>query len=319
MDEQQLRKQCNIQGAALLIYRLIMNGAVIAVMLVAMFANIFTAAFQGVGMDMDAIMESVMDSSGWGYLLAIAIGMLLLLLWKKKAFIRQEIFHRGAPMTVPHFFVVLCFFMSGQLLYQLAVMAADALLAPAGVSVMDFLESNSVDTDSLSMLLYVGFGAPIFEEILFRGVVMRSLEPHGKKFAIFLSAMLFGLYHGSPLQSLYAMLVGLVLGYVAMEHNVLWAMALHMFNNLIFADELPRLLENLPYGAGDAVMQLLTIGFFVAAVILAIVKRRRIAALWKRGRIEKWQLRGWLRAPWMWVLTVMCLLDMAVLMLLLFL
>lgn len=66
------------------------------------------------------------------------------------------------------------------------------------------------------------FTAPLFEELLFRGVLQRRLEKHaGNVFAVVLSAVLFGLYHGTPVQGLAAFLAGLFLGYVYFRTDAL--------------------------------------------------------------------------------------------------
>ncbi len=310
--QNELRKQCNIQGGALLIYRVIMNAAVFAVAFAAALIRVFPMISAGIpdGIDADEwigkMVQDVIAESGWGYFLAIAIGMLILLLWKKRAFFRQTVLKRGKAMTAGSFFSVLSLFMSAQLLSQLMAMAMEALLRPFGVSVMEFLEKNSVGTDSLSMFLYVGLGAPIFEEILFRGLVMRSLEPYGRKFAIIMSAVLFGLYHGNLLQSVYATAAGVILGYVAMEYNVLWAMVLHMFNNLVFADTIPRLLERLPGAGAEWIQWGLILLFSVAALAVVIGKRHQIAQSWRRERILEWQMRAFFCSPCMLLLIGAC-------------
>ena len=76
---------------------------------------------------------------------------------------------------------------------------------------------------------------PIAEEIVYRGFVMNILKPYGKHFAIVCSAIIFGIMHANIHQIFFAILVGLVLGYVAMEYSLKWAVALHIFNNCIFS------------------------------------------------------------------------------------
>ncbi|WP_175578327.1 CPBP family intramembrane glutamic endopeptidase [Bifidobacterium jacchi] len=82
---------------------------------------------------------------------------------------------------------------------------------------------------------YAWFLAPIVEEIVFRGVVMGTLKPLGRKFAILTSAIMFGLFHDDLVQGLFAFGLGLILGFVAMEYSLLWSIALHMFNNAVLS------------------------------------------------------------------------------------
>lgn len=84
----------------------------------------------------------------------------------------------------------------------------------------DSIAESSV---TVSMWLYVGLVAPICEEVLFRGVLMKELKPLGKNFAIVTSAMVFGLFHDDVVQGTFAFLFGLILGFVAMEYSLVWS------------------------------------------------------------------------------------------------
>lgn len=77
------------------------------------------------------------------------------------------------------------------------------------------------------------FTAPLFEELLFRGVLQRRLEKHaGNVFAVVLSAVLFGLYHGTPVQGLAAFLAGLFLGYAYFRTDALFvSILMHAASN----------------------------------------------------------------------------------------
>jgi len=103
-------------------------------------------------------------------------------------------------------------------------------------------------------MLNVGILAPVAEELVFRGTVINILtksapgpdgeRPAGKLFtpwaAAVISAAMFGLVHGNALQSLYAFVLGLVLGFVYIWLDSIWAViALHMaFNCASFAMDL---------------------------------------------------------------------------------
>lgn len=320
--KKQLRREGNVLGGALLIYKGIMNVAVIAAMLAAVFAQAFRLALSGTldAAAMEEMMGIMLSASGWGYLLAVAVGMLILLLWKKPHYIRREICKQGRPMRIGSFFLLLCLVAAVQSAAQLWCMALEWLCNRFGLSILELLQNSAGDMDNLAMFLYIGLLAPIFEEILFRGLMMRSLEPYGKRFAMFASALFFGLFHGNPVQTPYAIVVGLVLGYTAMEYNVVWAMVLHLINNLFFSDTLPRLLSHLPYELPDIVLWGIVIAMTLVAVIALCVKRRQIAQWFaEERRTEVWQRRAFYRAPCAVIFTVSCLLDIALVFAMLFL
>jgi len=104
--------------------------------------------------------------------------------------------------------------------------------------------------------------------------------PFGKRFAIFCSAFTFGIFHGNLIQAPFAFLVGLVLGYVAAEYNICWAMLLHMINNLVIADMLSRLTASLPVMTANTVIWLILFAFSVAALVILIVRKKAIRT-WK--------------------------------------
>ncbi|MGN0692051.1 MAG: lysostaphin resistance A-like protein [Oscillospiraceae bacterium] len=74
--------------------------------------------------------------------------------------------------------------------------------------------------------------APVFEEIFYRGIIMRSLSRVSKRFAVFASSVIFGLIHGNIYQFLLGFLVGIVFAYADMKMNsILPSMLAHFALN----------------------------------------------------------------------------------------
>lgn len=82
-------------------------------------------------------------------------------------------------------------------------------------------------------LLCVAVFAPIFEEWLCRGMVLRGLLYKMKPvWAIIVSALFFALIHGNPWQAIPAFLIGCLLGYVYYKTGSLkLTMLMHCVNN----------------------------------------------------------------------------------------
>ncbi len=297
----QMRHGYSVQGWALLIYFGIMNVTVILLMVLDVIVQMGRSVNQSGAVDMDWVMERAMANSGWGYLLSIGIGFVILLCWKKPKFTFGTIWQRNKPMKAGGFLQILSIFMSAQLLFMLVTILGELIMNQFGKTMQP---ESTLDMDGLSMFLYTGLGAPVAEEILFRGLMLRSIAPYGKKFAIFSSALLFGLFHGNLSQGPFAFCVGLVLGYVTLEHNIGWAMVLHMFNNLIFADNLSRLSDLMPEGVGDIVTWVLIGLFSVAAVIILIVQRKKIKAYFQNTMDDPDCAKAYWSAPGIIVLTV---------------
>ena len=275
-----IKRRMSVSGWALLIYYGIMNVAVIGWMMMETLLNLFNGVISG---DFSSIESALTQSaeSAWGYFLAAAVGFVILLIWKKPRYLRCEVFAKGAPMKFGDFFTILSIFLGAQMVFQLGSTALELILNAFGYTIVEGMESLQIDPDNFSMFLYAGILAPITEEILFRGLIQRTMLPFGKKFAIFVSSFTFGLFHGNLIQSPYAFVVGLVLGYVAAEHNILWAMVLHMINNLLLGDVLYRLLGGLPEETMNLIVWGIIAAFTVAAIVLMIVQRRKISA-WLR-------------------------------------
>lgn len=230
---------------------------------------------------MSVDMEAVMNNA-WGYIAAIAVGLVILHGWKGRDYWKREVFVKNRPMTVSVFACMICFCMGTQFLSSLWVTALELVLNLFGMSAMGLLESVSGSTESFSMFLYMGILAPVSEEILFRGYVLRTLRPYGKRFAIFGSALLFSLFHGNLLQIPYAFLAGLLLGYVTVEYSAGWALVLHVFNNLVLAEGLSRLTAGLPEMAAGMLQMVLFGAALLVSLAVLLTKRERIAQ-YRRG------------------------------------
>jgi len=84
------------------------------------------------------------------------------------------------------------------------------------------------------MVFVIAFMAPIFEELLFRGIILRGLLNNGTNptLAIIFTAVLFGVVHLNPWQFIGATLLGSFMGWVFYKtKSLLNTILLHFFNN----------------------------------------------------------------------------------------
>ena len=214
--------------------------------------------------------------NAWGYIAAMLVGFAILAAWKGSAYWKQELFVKEKSMRAGTFLCFLVFCMGAQMVNTLWVSLLEYLMNLGGSSVMPVLEQVSGSSNTFSMFLYASILAPIGEELLFRGFLLRSLRPFGKRFAVLGSALLFGLFHGNLLQAPYALAVGLLLGYVAVEYSLVWSIAVHMFNNLVLADLLSRLTASWSEMAYGVLNLILFGGSALASVILIVRNRNKI-------------------------------------------
>ena len=233
----------------------------------------------------------LITGNAWGYITAILMVLSVLAAWKGIAYWKQEIFIKERSMQPKTFFCCLLFCMGAQLINSLWVTLLETLMNLRGGSVIPMLEQVAGSSDTFSMFLYASILAPVWEELLFRGLVLRKLRPYGKRFAVLGSALLFGLFHGNLLQTPYAIVIGLVLGYVTVEYSIIWAIALHMFNNLVLADLLARLTASWSEMA-CGIMNLLLFGGSALASLVILIRHRREIRIYRNG---EWMDRRCLR------------------------
>lgn len=85
-------------------------------------------------------------------------------------------------------------------------------------------------------IVAIAIMAPILEELLFRGAIMKHLLAQGKRpqVAILISALIFGLVHINPAQVLFAFMFGILLGWVLFHSGSLFpCILIHFINNSI--------------------------------------------------------------------------------------
>lgn len=242
--------------------------------------------------------------AGAGSLAASCGTVGLVLVWKRRPFWRNVMFARSRrPHALEVLLWVLCL-----LALQGAADLLQRLLSPA----MEFFRMKSrLSSSSLELtvpfVLYAALAAPITEELLFRGAVLRSLQPYGRRFAILCSALLFGLMHRNLTQAPFAFGFGLLAGYVAMEYSIFWTMGLHILNNAVLALWLDALLQPLTGASYWIVHSVLFYLPLAACITLALVFRKRLAARRERDPIDpKWR-RLFFRTPgWILFLILSC-------------
>lgn len=83
-------------------------------------------------------------------------------------------------------------------------------------------------------LIVVAVLPALLEELVFRGCLLRLLRTYGDWTAVVVSAVLFGLMHGNLRQVPFAIIVGLVLGWLyVVTQNIWMPILVHFLNNAI--------------------------------------------------------------------------------------
>lgn len=120
----------------------------------------------------------------------------------------------------------------------------------------------------------------IIEEFALRSVTMQPLRKYGDKFAIVMTALVFGLMHRNAVQGIFAFIAGVVFGYISIAANSVWpSVIVHALNNS-FAVVLNVLLETNEETANKIYALVISVtmvtGIISAAAFFFIAERNKL-------------------------------------------
>jgi membrane protease YdiL (CAAX protease family) len=225
-----------------------------------------------------AISAAVGESAVISQLLSVALATLLFFFIRGKRLVTTDITTRR---ETPEAWMILALF-GLALGIQFFMTVVNAALAPvleqANMSLTEAMEEGvSAFMVNPIGLLYVILLGPFCEELVFRGALLRALEPYGANFAMMASAILFGLYHIILYQAVFAFLLGLILAYAAGRFSLKWSLLLHIANNALAMSSLiftPMLGEQ----TFSLILTVLFLAGFIFSVIFLLFKRRFFVA-----------------------------------------
>jgi membrane protease YdiL (CAAX protease family) len=197
---------------------------------------------------------------GLASIVGIAVGSLMMLLARGKRMFTTDLIQTNSRIRIGTLIIMMCVILGFNAVVSLIPLLLDPLLQMMDVSSGEPAVDPFNAYLNVPGILYVVVLGPIFEEIIFRGAVLRSLQPYGNNFAIVLSSILFGAYHLVLFQGIFAFFVGLVLAYCTLRFSMKWSMLLHMINNA-FA-------MTLLYTTPDT---LIMIGIYLLLLVLAFI------------------------------------------------
>ncbi len=164
------------------------------------------------------------DSDGWIMLIAFVLSFGLLLpvgmrIWNSYTFEQGEIPVKDYIIMIPGIFALSI------------VVEGMVSLIPMPDSVMEYF-ARMVQMN-LPGFLTVAIAAPILEELIFRGVILKGfLKKYEPQKAILWSAAIFGVAHLNPWQFVAAFSIGIVIGYMYWKTQSIWpGIFIHFINN----------------------------------------------------------------------------------------
>ncbi|WP_010580941.1 CPBP family intramembrane glutamic endopeptidase [Liquorilactobacillus vini] len=228
-----------------------------------------------------------LNQSGWPYLAAILFGFIFIILISSKQDWQRYWQTGPQKMTAKTFLSLIAILLTGQIAASLFAQFLESVFQLFGLSVLAQLKDATQHSESFSMLLYAAVFGPLLEELVFRGFVLQSLNKINSVLAILGSAYLFGLYHVNFVQSPFAFLIGLVLGYTALTYGLFWSLLLHIFNNFVLGDFLNQLLRLVPTIAANEISSgLILFGGIIGVLVLA-AKSQLIKAWFSKLKLSR--------------------------------
>ena len=274
ISKKSVKRDANRVGSGLILYTIVMYVVAIIYMTVATVHIILTYPNDPIQQMMLDKFVASLEESGTYMLCGVVIGVLFLCFFFRKTISVRDLFESKKKMTAQAFFKLLCVFMGGQLLFSIGSHLLEMGLNVLGYSALQSIENASGVSTTMSMFLYASIVGPIVEEITFRGFVLRTFRKYGKMTAIMVSAVLFGVMHANLPQGVFAFGVGIVLGYVAVEYSIGWAIALHIINNCLFGDLLGIAIAGLSESTQNIILNGVLIIFAILAVCILWRKRK---------------------------------------------
>jgi len=148
-------------------------------------------------------------------------------------------------------------------------------------------QASSIDVSNFGLYivsLIVHCAVPaITEEMLFRGTICAGLESKNKHMAVMVSAVIFMLMHGWPVQTMHQIILGIVFGFLIIAtHNIWITILVHFFNNAIAVTMLyvqtllyPELVmledELVTFQAVDTMTLLFNIGYAIVMAVIGVI------------------------------------------------
>jgi len=279
-----MKKDFNKLGITLLMQELIANGVMfvvaIGILIMQMVKNPNVS---------DVQLEQIFKEPsfiGTISIIAVVIAFIPILIYRKK-FFQYDLKVENKKFTLKT--VIICFIILLSVNNVLGLFAdgLELLLNAIGLSATSALKDLDVlNQPAISMFMYTCMIAPIFEEFIYRGAILRGLEKYGRWFAILASAILFGMMHGNFYQIFMAIGVGIILGYLATEYSIKLTIILHIINNA-FVELTSQITSHVSANAGNIINISITAILIIILVISSIRNKNYIKKWLQNNRMEK--------------------------------
>lgn len=204
--------------------------------------------------------------------------------------------------------IILAFFMCYAIVYisnLIGIFFTTIIGVIKGSPVQNVLTDIVMGVDSWVLLLFTVICAPIYEEWIFRKLLIDRTIKYGEGISVVLSGLMFGLFHGNLSQFVYAFSLGLFFAFIYVKTGkVRYSIVLHMAINFMGSilpmfflkklnvDQLMEIMEQVQTGSAEGIEALQAIApalmllFIYVLALLAIVATGAILLLVYRRKFR---------------------------------
>lgn len=280
-----MKKDFNKLGVTLLMKELIIYGTVfvmvIGITIIQRIKNSNISSEQ-----LDQIFENP-NFDGIMSIIAVGIAFIPILIYRKKQFFQYDLKVENKKFTIKTIIISFIILFSINCTLGLFTDGLELGLNAIGLSAISALNDlEAFNQSTISMIMYSCIMGPVFEEFIYRGAVLRSLEKYGRWFAILVSSILFGLMHGNFYQIFMATGVGIILGYLATEYSIKLTIILHICNNT-FVEVLSQITSHFSENTGNIIDISMSVVFAIILVITFIREKNYIKEWLQNNKMEK--------------------------------
>lgn len=188
--------------------------------------------------DVNALTQALMKLTPVLQLVAGVILLIVFSIWYNLGFVKKDkaegVYESGFKKTFNVKTIVFVVTLALGIYFFTTVFAEFIAWAiPGSAELLNTIMQMSTEGNEVVGLIYIALLGPIAEELAFRGVALRiSKKAFGIVGSVILTAVMFGIMHMNPLQSLYAIPLGAAYAFVAYKFkSIVPTCIMHIINN----------------------------------------------------------------------------------------
>ncbi len=179
--------------------------------------------------------DNWLDTSSWGFWIKSLVPMYIFAFPAGWLIMRKMPVHAPEEHKLTFGKGILLFFIAQFIMYTGNIIGNISAMILSGGKAQNALVGYAMDSNPLKILVMVIL-APLFEEFVFRKLLIDRTRAYGEKAAVFFSAITFGLLHQNFFQFFYAFGVGFVFAYIYLRTGRLrYTVIMHAIVNFMGA------------------------------------------------------------------------------------